>query len=561
MSSPPIAQIRHIPLSTSDTDHLFMLLDIDNFSLWFNAFDDKSSLTQTQILFDISLTISRGETVALVGESGSGKSITALSILRLLEDTADIQQRGIISYSGENILEFDKEKIRKLRGNRISMIFQEPMTSLNPVFSIENQLLEPLRLHRNLGKPEARKEAIRLLSRTGIDDPAQRMRCYPHQLSGGQRQRVMIAMALACQPTLLIADEPTTALDVTIQSQILELIQDIRDDYQMGILLITHDLDVVRKYANTIYIMQNGRIVETNTAENIFHSAKHSYTKSLISAIPSSVKKGSSPGPLILETKNLTCQFQMPTKWVSPFKRKKEYIDAVNQVNLSIHRGTTWGIVGESGSGKTTLGLAILKLVTSKGEIVFDGQDIQTWSTRKLRPLRSDIQIVFQDPFSSLSPRMTVHEIVAEGLMIHRPDLDRGEWYQTVVETLLEVGLDEEMAFRYPHEFSGGQRQRIAIARALVLKPRFLILDEPTSALDVTIQGQIIELLLTLQVKYQMAYLFISHDLRVIRALSDYIAVMHHGKIVEQGPAQQIFDNPKHEYSKVLFNATLGVTT
>jgi ABC-type microcin C transport system duplicated ATPase subunit YejF len=535
-----------------------MFFEIDQLSLWFNSYNDDNQAIRNQVLFDVSLTLAKGQTVALVGESGSGKSITALSILRLLEDSCNISQQGEIRFQDQNVFALSPEEIRRIRGNKIAMIFQEPMTSLNPVYTIGDQLQEPLKLHRNMRKKEAEQEAIQLLTRCGIDDPADRLRSYPHQLSGGQRQRVIIAMALACKPSLLIADEPTTALDVTIQAQILELIRDIQKEYGMGLLLITHDLEMVRKHASRIYIMKDGRIVESGTTEKIFTNPSHEYTRCLMSAIPKTIKESTAPGPLLLRTENLSCQFVTYGDWVHPFKRKKKVINAVDKVTLNLHKGTTCGIVGESGSGKTTLGMAILKLVHSSGEILFEGQNIQFWTNRRLRPLRSDIQVIFQDPFSSLSPRLTVHEIIEEGLKVHSPDTTKVQRYERVLDTLLEVGLEEEMAFRFPHEFSGGQRQRIAIARAIVLKPKFLILDEPTSALDVTIQGQIIELLLDLQRKYQMTYMFISHDLRVVRALADYVAVMQHGKIVEAGPAQEIFTAPVQAYTRSLFAAALG---
>ncbi len=529
-----------------------MLLEINNFSFWFKNIDSK-----TQILQDISLSINRSETVALVGESGSGKSVTALSILRLLEDTAAIEQSGTIKFCGKDLLALNHNDIRRIRGNSISMIFQEPMISLNPVFTIGNQLLEPLLLHRKLNKTAAEKEAQDLLKRTGID--ASRMGCYPHQLSGGQRQRVMIAMALACRPSLLIADEPTTALDVTIQAQILEIIKDIQAEYKMGILLITHDLEVVRHYADRIYIMQQGRIIESGSSQSILNNPQQRYTRNLISAIPSKVKKISQKSSPLMELTGLHCQFKLPAQWLHPFKRLQKTIEAVQQVDLSIDEGSTMGIVGESGSGKTTLGMAVVKLIHSSGNILFDQVNLQNLSTRQMRPLRNKIQMVFQDPFSSLSPRMTIHEIIDEGLRVHFSHLDITERFELVAEALLEVGLTEEIAFRFPHELSGGQRQRVAIARAVILKPRFLVLDEPTSALDVTVQGQIIDLLLALQEKYKLTYLFISHDLRVIKALADYIAVMQDGKIVESGEAEEIFTHPKMQYTKTLFKASLAM--
>jgi microcin C transport system ATP-binding protein len=535
-----------------------MFLEIDTLNLWFNSFNDDNKAVQTQVLFDVSLSLKAGETVALVGESGSGKSITALSILRLLEDSSNIRMEGQIRFEDRNLLTLSHDEIRKIRGNRIAMIFQEPMTSLNPVYTIGNQLLEPLMLHLRMDKKTAEKEAIRLLDRTGIDDPAERMHSYPHQLSGGQRQRVMIAMALACHPSLLIADEPTTALDVTIQAQILALIKDIQEEYGMAVLLITHDLEIVRRHASSLYIMQHGKIVESGNKDKVFSEPSHPYTRKLMTAIPDSTRQAPPPSPLLLATNKLSCHFTMYGGWVHPFKRRKTIIRAVDEVSLDLHQGSTWGIVGESGSGKTTLGMAILKLVHSTGAILFDGQDIQPWTNRRLRPLRSDIQIVFQDPFSSLSPRFTVQEIVEEGLRVHMPEAGKEERLQLVSDSLREVGLEEEMAFRYPHEFSGGQRQRIAIARAIILRPKLLILDEPTSALDVTIQGQIIALLLELQRKYGMTYMFISHDLRVVRALADHVAVMQHGKVIEAGPAQEIFTSPVQEYTRTLFAAALG---
>ena len=538
-----------------------MFLEIDHLNLWFNNFDDTNNALQKQVLFDVSLSLQEGETAALVGESGSGKSLTALTILRLLEDSSNIRVSGEIRFGGKNLLKLLPDEIRKIRGNRIAMIFQEPMTSLNPVYTVGNQLLEPLRLHLGMDNHAATREAIRLLQRTGIENPADRMHSYPHQLSGGQRQRVMIAMALACRPALLIADEPTTALDVTIQAQILALIKDIQKEYGMTVLLITHDLEMVRRHASSISIMQHGCIVECGATSKIFSSPAHPYTKSLMTAIPAKGRVALNGEPILLETRNLSCHFQVVGGWVHPFKRRKTLIKAVDGVNLQLHRGSSWGIIGESGSGKTTLGMAILRLIPSKGEIVFGDRNIASCNARRLRPLRSDMQIVFQDPFSSLSPRFSVLEIIEEGLLVHAPDMTKEDRYRLIAETLMEVGLEEEMAFRYPHEFSGGQRQRIAIARAIILRPKLLILDEPTSALDITIQGQIISLLLALQKKYGMTYIFISHDLRVIRALADHVAVMQQGKILEAGPAQEIFTSPVQDYTKALFAAALGAST
>jgi microcin C transport system ATP-binding protein len=536
-----------------------MLLEIDRLNLWFTTLSDTGEEVLTQALSNISLSLNRGETVALVGESGSGKSITALSILRLLETISEVKSNGSILFEGCELTDLTPEELRKIRGNKIAMIFQEPMSCLNPVYSIGSQLLEPLHLHRNLKGQDAKDEAIRLLERTGIDTPALRLQQYPHQLSGGQRQRVMIAMALACSPALLIADEPTTALDVTIQSQILALIEGIQAEYDMGLLLITHDLNLVRQHADRIYIMQLGKIVESGSTETIFNNPVHSYTRSLMDSIPSTVKNTSTFAGNLLHAEDIHCTFSLPTEWVFPLKRIKKTVIAVNGVDLDIPVGSTVGLVGESGSGKSTLGMALLRLVQSSGTIYFGDTQINELSNRQLKPFRADMQIVFQDPFSSLSPRMTVLQIVEEGLQVHRPDLSPEDRYEKVVETMKEVDLDEEMITRYPHEFSGGQRQRIAIARAIIIKPKLLILDEPTSALDVTIQGQIIDLLLQLQEKYQMSYLFISHDLRVIRSIADSVAVMKDGAIIESGPAAQIFANPQHEYTRRLFDAALGV--
>ncbi|SDP61940.1 ABC transporter ATP-binding protein [Desulforhopalus singaporensis] len=535
-----------------------MLLDIQNLNLWFRGYDQSGAPHSEQVLFDISLRVKESTTVALVGESGSGKSVTALSILRLLESTSEVAADGAIYFEGKNLLAFNQQQMQAVRGNRIGMIFQEPMTSLNPVFTVGNQLCEPLTLHRGLKGKRARQEAVRLLGRTGLDNPEHRMNQYPHQLSGGQRQRVVIAMALACSPSLLIADEPTTALDVTVQAQILELMAHLQMESSMGVLLITHDLELVKKHADYIYIMKDGVIVEHGQPRKIFTAPSHSYTRSLLGAIPDKIKPFNNQADILLKAENVNCTFELPGEWVHPFKRKKRQIEAVKEVNLEIRTGTTCGIVGESGSGKTTLGMAFLQLVHNSGNIVFKGNELTGLSFRSMKHLRSEIQVVFQDPFSSLSPRFSIRKIVEEGLRIHHPEMNREERYQRVVATLREVGMTERIIDRYPHEFSGGQRQRIAIARAIILQPKFLILDEPTSALDVTIQGQIIDLLLKLQQQYQMSYMFISHDLRVVRAISDYVAVMQNGRIVEQGEADRIFTNPTHEYTRTLLKASLS---
>lgn len=534
-----------------------MLLEIDNLNTWFAVETSSSEPSFNKVLRDVSLTVRSGETVALVGESGSGKTVTALSILRLLEEISTVKQTGSITFEGHRIFTLSQQELRSLRGNRVAMIFQEPMTSLNPVYTIGNQLIEPLRLHRSMSKRDAEEEAVRLLLRTGLSDPKERLKVFPHQLSGGQRQRVMIAMALACKPSLLIADEPTTALDVTIQAQILELLQGLQDELNMAVLLITHDLPMVRKFADTVHIMKDGCIVEGGATEQIFHSPQNSYTKKLLSSIPSESTRHETLAPPLVETQGISCHFSIKGRRTSLFTRVTKIIKAVDDINLTIPEGSTCGVVGESGSGKTTLGMAILRLNRSTGEIKFNGRQLHNLKNRDLRPLRKEMQIVFQDPFSSLSPRMTVEEIIAEGLKVHAPKLSPEQRREMVAHVLIEVGLESEMAFRYPHEFSGGQRQRIAIARVVILKPKFLVLDEPTSALDMTIQAQIISLLRVLQKKYGMTYMFISHDLRVIRALADQIIVMQHGRVVEAGSAQEIFSSPRKEYTRTLFNASL----
>jgi ABC-type microcin C transport system duplicated ATPase subunit YejF len=532
------------------------LLTLDHFNLSFLGAGGEN----TPVLHDISLTIDQGRTHALVGESGSGKSVTALSILRLLEETNQVCSSGSIRFEDQEITTLDKEAIRAIRGNRIAMIFQEPMTSLNPVYTIGNQLMEPLQLHQHMGKAEAYTQALQLLSRTGIDNPEYRINCYPHQLSGGQRQRVIIAMALACRPTLLIADEPTTALDVTIQEQILHLIKDIQAEYGMSVLLITHDLPMVQKIAETVSIMHQGRIVEQGSIRTIFADPQEEYTRHLLAAVPQGVQQPRSGGPKLIELQGITCSFAMKTQWSGWFRRQKRIIKAVDNVSLSLNQGTTLGLVGESGSGKSTLALCLLGLSQFDGKVLYFPEQginhcLSDLSSKQFRPLRRELQIVFQDPFSSLSPRMTIEQIVTEGLQVHGMGGNKKERQTLVAQALEDVELDPGLMGRFPHEFSGGQRQRIAIARALILRPKLLILDEPTSALDMTIQKQILELLKDLQERYQLTYIFITHDLRTVRSLADQLAVMRQGRIVEAGPAATIFADPQQEYTRRLFDA------
>ncbi len=532
------------------------LLEIEDFRLRF-ASEDPQSDKQFQIS-DINLSVREGETHALVGESGSGKTITALSIMRLLEDVAAVETSGRILFCGHDINLLTASQLRSLRGNEISMIFQEPMTSLNPVYTIGNQLMEPLLLHQKLSKNEAYAAALSLLERTGIRDPQFRIRNYPYQLSGGQRQRVMIAMALACRPKLLIADEPTTALDITVQEQILNLVGDLQQELNMAVLLITHNLPMVRQRADTISIMHQGRIVEQGNTAEIFARPKQDYTRRLLDAVPKEQKITVSGKKRLLEINGVTCAFALGSEWQG-LRRKKIMFNAVDRVSLNITQGTTLGVVGESGSGKSTLALCILGLNKFTGSIRFHGGqgsvDLNRLRPHAFRPLRKEIQIVFQDPFSSLSPRMSIEQIVGEGLRVHQKDLNTTQRKEMVAEALQEVELDPDLASRFPHEFSGGQRQRIAIARALILKPSFLILDEPTSALDMTIQKQILLLLKRIQKTYGMTYMFISHDLRTIRAIADHVAVMQKGRIVETGTGEQIFTNPEQEYTRKLFEA------
>ena len=541
------------------------LLHIDNLSLAFCS--DEEIGGETRVLHDVRLDIAKGTTHALVGESGSGKSVTALSILRLLEETSRVRTSGRILFNGRDILGLGRKELLDLRGNRISMIFQEPMTSLNPVYTVGSQLVEPLVLHRNMTGDQARERALQLMERTGIDQPEYRFNAYPHQLSGGQRQRVMIAMALACRPDLLIADEPTTALDVTIQNQILDLIRDIQEEYNMAVLLITHDLPMVRRIAGSVSIMHNGRIVEQGTTDSIFSAPRDPYTIHLLRSVPHGTRSPRPGGRELVVLQDVQCEFTLKTEWTGLLRRKKKTLKAVDGVDLTIRQGTTLGVVGESGSGKSTLAMCLLRLVPCRGRILYQRSDngeridLTTLSTARMRPLRRELQVVFQDPFSSLSPRLSVEQIIAEGLKVHKVCSSRQEERDLVARALEDVELDPDMASRFPHEFSGGQRQRIAIARSIVLRPDLLILDEPTSALDMTIQAQVIELLKKLQDRYGMTYMFITHDLRVIRSLADSLVVMRRGRIVESGPAAAIFRDPQHPYTRRLFDAVFADAT
>ena len=505
----------------------------------------------------VSFDIRAKETVALVGESGSGKSVTALSIMKLLPYPSAHHPAGSVMFEGSELLNADERTLRAVRGNRISMIFQEPMTSLNPLHTVERQVGEVLEVHRGMRGAAARARVLELLTQVGIREPETRLNSYPHQLSGGQRQRVMIAMALANQPDLFIADEPTTALDVTVQAQILQLLARLKAETGMAMLFITHDLNIVRRIADRVCVMTDGKIVEQGPTEEVFAHPKHAYTKHLLAAEPKGEPPKSDPSaPTVVSADDLKVWFPIQRGFL---RRTIGYIKAVDGIDVVVREGQTLGVVGESGSGKTTLGLAILRLISSKGRIVFLGRDIQGARFKEMRPLRADMQIVFQDPFDSLSPRMVVGDVVAEGLRVHEPRLPDAERDARVIRALEEVGIDPASRFRYPHEFSGGQRQRIAIARAMVLKPRFVMLDEPTSALDMSVQAQIVDLLRELQEKHNLSYLFISHDLRVVRALANDVIVMRDGKVVEAGPAQSVFENPKTDYTQALMAAAFSL--
>ncbi|MCW3148016.1 ABC transporter ATP-binding protein [Stutzerimonas stutzeri] len=509
---------------------------------------------QTQrVVEGVSFDIRKGETLALVGESGSGKSVTAHSILRLLPYPLASHPSGRILYAGEDLLKASEKHMRGIRGNRIAMVFQEPMTSLNPLHTVGQQINEVLEIHKGMRGKAATARTLELLELVGIPDPRKRIRAYPHELSGGQRQRVVIAMALANEPELLIADEPTTALDVTVQLKILELLKNLQAQLGMALLLISHDLNLVRRVAHRVCVMQRGRVVEQASCEDLFRSPQHPYTQELLGAEPSGGPVPVAESAPLLEVEDLRVWFPIKKGLL---RRTVDHVKAVDGVSFSLPKGQTLGIVGESGSGKSTLGLAILRLLGSRGVIRFQDRDLQQLSQREIRPLRRQMQVVFQDPFGSLSPRMSVGQIIGEGLHIHRMG-SAAEQEQVIIDALREVGLDPETRHRYPHEFSGGQRQRIAIARALVLKPALILLDEPTSALDRTVQRQVVELLRSLQAKYNLTYLFISHDLAVVRALSHQMMVVKQGQVVEQGVAAEIFAAPQHPYTQQLLESAL----
>ncbi|MCV9946191.1 MULTISPECIES: ABC transporter ATP-binding protein [unclassified Rhizobium] len=545
--APPV---RHDHDGRSDTP----IIDARNVAVNFKVEDG-----MVEAVKDVSFQLYRGETIAIVGESGSGKSVTARTVMGLLSKRAVVSDKSTVAYDGSNILKFSERARRKLRGDRISMIFQEPMSSLNPIYTIGSQIVEAIRVHRRISKRDAQKRALELLEHVQIPDPAARLMQYPHQLSGGQRQRVMIAMALANDPDVLIADEPTTALDVTVQAQILNLIRNLQKELGMAVILITHDLTVVRQFSDYVYVMQLGEVREHNTTEALFANPQDVYTKHLLASEPRGQANPLPEGSdVILEAKGVRVSFMMRHgTFLKPAMRE---LVAVDSLDLTLRRHETLGLVGESGSGKTTFGQAILRLNTPEsGEIRFDNQPIHGLSRSEMRPLRARMQVVFQDPFSSLNPRMTIGQIIEEGLVVNRLGATKAERQDRVREALIAAGMPGNILSRFPHEFSGGQRQRIAIARAIALEPEFILLDEPTSALDLSVQAQIIELLRKLQDERGLSYLFISHDLKVVRALCHRVIVMQHGKIVEEGPVNEVLTHPKTAYTERLVKAAFEV--
>ncbi|MBY5316734.1 ABC transporter ATP-binding protein [Rhizobium leguminosarum] len=545
--APPV---RHDHDGRSDTP----VIDARNVAVNFKVEDG-----MVEAVKDVSFQLYRGETIAIVGESGSGKSVTARTVMGLLSKRAVVSEKSTVAYDGSNILKFSERERRKLRGDRISMIFQEPMSSLNPIYTIGSQIVEAIRVHRRISKRDAQKRALELLEHVQIPDPAARLMQYPHQLSGGQRQRVMIAMALANDPDVLIADEPTTALDVTVQAQILNLIRNLQKELGMAVILITHDLTVVRQFSDYVYVMQYGEVREHNTTEALFANPQDAYTKHLLASEPRGQANPLPEGSdVILDAKGVRVSFMMRHgTFLKPAMRE---LVAVDSLDLTLRRHETLGLVGESGSGKTTFGQAILRLNTpDSGEIRFDNQPIHGLSRAEMRPLRARMQVVFQDPFSSLNPRMTIGQIIEEGLVVNRLGATKAERQDRVREALIAAGMPGNILSRFPHEFSGGQRQRIAIARAIALEPEFILLDEPTSALDLSVQAQIIELLRKLQDERGLSYLFISHDLKVVRALCHRVIVMQHGKIVEEGPVNEVLSHPKTAYTERLVKAAFEV--
>jgi len=530
------------------------LLKITNLSV---AFGHPGA--REMVVDGVSFAMSAGEKLALVGESGSGKSVTALSILQLHDRSQSEYGGGSIRFNGEELLTKSESQMRQVRGRDIAMIFQEPMTALNPVYPVGQQLIEPLMLHEGLDRNQARERMIELLGRVGIPDPEKRFDAFPHMLSGGQRQRVMIAMALACRPKLLIADEPTTALDVTIQKQILELLDELQAEFGMAVLLITHDLNMVQHFADHVAVMEKGKLVEQGKVNTVFSAPQHEYTRKLLASEPEPLvaednTQALAQQPPVMRGDDIRCYFPIKAGF---FRRKVGEVRAVDRVNIVLHPGETVGIVGESGSGKTTLGMCLLRLQESEGAIHFDGGRIDEMTPRQLRPLRRNFQVVFQDPFSSLSPRMSIEQIIGEGLKLHYPELTAEQRRQRIEAVMEEVGLTPAMLERYPHEFSGGQRQRIAIARAVVLEPKLILLDEPTSALDISVQKQVLALLRDLQKRHGMSYLFISHDLKVVRAVAHRVLVMKEGQVVESGDTESVFEAPQHEYTRTLLEAAL----
>ena len=527
------------------------LLDINNLSVEFSSKDDSFLAVN-----NISFSIEKGKTLSLVGESGSGKSVTALSVLQLLpEDSSSHSQDSSIMFEGKEIIGSSKSFINSLRGNRISMIFQEPMTSLNPYQRVGDQIDETLKIHRGLNSKLARRQTIELLKKVKIPEPNKKVISYPHQLSGGQRQRVMIAMALANEPELLIADEPTTALDVTVEKTLLELLTELQEEFNMSILFITHDLNIVKKFSDDVCVMKEGEIIEAGSVDDIFSNPSHDYTKKLLDSIPGKKEKLNQEDEILLDAGQVNINYVVVR---NVFGKPKEFLNAVKKVDIKIYKASTTGLVGESGSGKSSLDRALLGIEEAEGAIEFDGIDIKGLDLKSMREFKKDFQIVFQDPFGSLSPRMTIGEIIGEGLKVHEPNLSKEDRLAKIKNALNDVELDKTSYSRFPHELSGGQRQRVAIARAIILRPKLILLDEPTSALDVSIQMQILHLLKDLQNKLGLAYLCISHDLRVIRFLSDQVYVMKDGLIVEYGSSEEVFEDPKHEYTKELLLASIA---